>query len=74
MQDPATEILLYKQRIVGLGYLAVAVLLPYWIFVWVGAIRLGWEVLWYLIPMVFMGGFALNYYLKIKTFLKKQKQ
>lgn len=71
MQDHSFEILRYKQRLVGLGYLAVAVLLPYWIFVWVGAIQLGWEILWILIPLSLIAVLAFHYYLKIKALSTK---
>ncbi|MFN0202811.1 MAG: hypothetical protein ACKVTZ_14905 [Bacteroidia bacterium] len=68
MQDRNTKILLYKQRIVGLGYLAVAVLLPYWIFVLLGAIQLGWVVLWHLIPLILLGIRAWSFWRKIQVY------
>jgi hypothetical protein len=68
MQDRNPKILLYQQRLVGLGYLAVAVLLPYWIFVGVGAISLGWEVLWHLLPLSFLGIIAIIYWQKMENY------
>ena len=73
MHNHKTEILQLKQRLVGLIYLAIAVLLPYWIFVGVGAIELGWEVFWHIIPLSIIG--LLAYFVKRKIhFYKKQDE